>query len=166
MLSIPMSVYSSRVSLGRWLRRAGLFVIPEEVDPPVELRRMLVHLGRATPLPGFTEAVVDPLANALACASANMRRSQATPLQESRQRLIDEAVAQGADALGNANRSILLGDPLALSRLHFQVWTSPDAHPDWFKDQPALAAQRAAPPAVNTVNVVNIVNDVNIAKAV
>ena len=35
-LSIPLSVYSSRVSLGRRLRRAGLLCIPEESDPPEE----------------------------------------------------------------------------------------------------------------------------------
>ena len=32
-VSIPVSVYSSRVSLGRTLRKAGLFVIPEELNP-------------------------------------------------------------------------------------------------------------------------------------
>ncbi len=147
MLSIPMSVYSSRVSLGRWLRRAGLFVIPEEASPPAELRRMQVHLRRPGPLPGFAEAVVDPLTNALACASGNMRRSQPAALQESRQRLIEEAVAHGPEALTNAQRSTLLGDPLALSRLHLQVWTSSKAHADWFRDVPAAAAERTPPSA-------------------
>src|SRR4029453_7304360 len=33
-LSIPISVYSSRVSLGRALRRARLLLIPEESTPP------------------------------------------------------------------------------------------------------------------------------------
>ena len=132
MLSIPMSVYSSRISLGRGLRRAVLFVIPEEVSPPEELRRMQTHLLRAAPLPGFVEAVVDPLVHALACASGNMRRSQPAALRESRQRLIDEAVAGGPGALSNAQRAALLGDPLALSRLHFQVWSAARAHADRF----------------------------------
>lgn len=145
MLSIPMSVYSSRILLGRGLRRAGLFVIPEEVSPPEELRRMQMHLLRAAPLPGFVEAVVDPLAHALACASANMRRSQPEALRVSRQQLIEEAVTDGPDALNNAQRAALLGDPLALSRLHFHVWASSQAHPSWFGETPAAPLRK--PPA-------------------
>jgi membrane glycosyltransferase len=151
MLSIPMSVYSSRISLGRWLRRAGLFVIPEEVSPPAELRRMQNHLQRAAPLPGFVEAVVDPLVHALACASANMRRSQPAASRESRQRLIEEAVAGGPQLLSNAQKATLLGDPLAFSRLHFLVWASPQAHPSWFQDMPAVVAVPAAEPAPEPV---------------
>ena len=37
-LSIPLSVWSSRASLGRTFRRLGLFVIPEETDLPEELK--------------------------------------------------------------------------------------------------------------------------------
>jgi membrane glycosyltransferase len=148
MLSIPMSVYSSRISLGRLMRRAGLFVIPEEANPPEELRRMQSHLLRAAPLPGFIEAVVDPLVHALACASGNMRRSQSPALLESRQVLINEAVSGGPEALSNAQKAALLGDPLALSRLHFQVWATPNAHPAWFRDMPAVVPlPEAAPPA-------------------
>jgi membrane glycosyltransferase len=46
-LSIPISVYSSRVSLGRVLRRARLFVIPEEADVPPELRTVRAHAESA-----------------------------------------------------------------------------------------------------------------------
>jgi membrane glycosyltransferase len=151
MLSIPMSVYSSRVSLGRLMRRAGLFVIPEEANPPEELRRMQAHLQRAAPLPGFVEAVVDPLAHALACASGNMRRSQPATLRASRQRLIEDAVAGGPDILDNAQKAALLGDPLALSRLHFQIWASPNAHAAWFRDVPAAIRPPLAAPAAEQV---------------
>jgi membrane glycosyltransferase len=34
LLTIPISVWSSRVSLGEWARKAGLFLTPEEADPP------------------------------------------------------------------------------------------------------------------------------------
>ena len=37
-VAIPLSVLSSRVSLGRKLRDAGLFVIPEESHPPREIQ--------------------------------------------------------------------------------------------------------------------------------
>jgi hypothetical protein len=42
-----------------------------------------------------------------------MRRSRPAALREFRQRLIDEAVAGGPDALSDAQRAALLGDPLA-----------------------------------------------------
>src|SRR5262245_38263860 len=40
LLSIPVSVLTSRVRLGDLTRRPGLFRIPEEVDPPLELREL------------------------------------------------------------------------------------------------------------------------------
>jgi membrane glycosyltransferase len=38
LLSVPLSVLSSRIGLGLRLKLAGLFVTPEELDPPTELR--------------------------------------------------------------------------------------------------------------------------------
>lgn len=144
MLSIPMSVYSSRVSLGQRLRKWGFFVIPEEVHPPEELRRMRSHLLGSGPTPGFVEAVVDPLANALACASANVRQAQPAALREGALRLVDHAVRSGPTALTPRQKGALLGDAPALSRLHFQVWASPHAHPDWFGSLPEPIAVRPA----------------------
>jgi membrane glycosyltransferase len=40
LLSIPLSVYSSRVSFGHAGRRCGLFNIPEEISPPPVLRQL------------------------------------------------------------------------------------------------------------------------------
>jgi len=149
MLSIPMSVYSSRISLGRFMRRLGLFVIPEELVSPPELRSLQVHLNNAPPLPGFTDAVVDPLINALTCASANVRRSQPFAIAQARQTLVQEAVTRGPDALSNAQKSVLLGDPSSLSKLHFQVWTSEQAHPGWFAIA-RVPGRRCTEPAAHT----------------
>jgi membrane glycosyltransferase len=52
LLTIPVSVWSSRVSLGQWARKHRLFLTPEEVDPPailLTLDRELV-LAAARPL--------------------------------------------------------------------------------------------------------------------
>jgi len=145
MLSVPMSVYSSRISLGKRLRKAGFFVIPEEKNPPEELRRMQEHLRRAAPSPGFVEAVVDPLANALACASGNVRQAQPAAFRDAVQKLVEEAVKVGPQALSAKQKGMLLGDAPALSRLHFQVWASPDAHPGWFGNAPVAVERRATP---------------------
>ena len=52
-VSIPISVYSSRVSLGRRLRDARFFVTPEESRPPKELVSTRDALKGATHAAGF-----------------------------------------------------------------------------------------------------------------
>ncbi|MCP3144675.1 glucans biosynthesis glucosyltransferase MdoH [Pyxidicoccus xibeiensis] len=39
LLSIPLSVFTARASLGLWAERLGLFLIPEETEPPEVLER-------------------------------------------------------------------------------------------------------------------------------
>jgi len=45
-LSIPVSVHSSRVALGRAFRRRRLFVTPEETERPELLRQLAEALDR------------------------------------------------------------------------------------------------------------------------
>jgi membrane glycosyltransferase len=130
-LSIPISVYSSRVSLGRLLRRAGLLRIPEETDPPVELRAARAHADRADAAPGFVDAVVHPRVNAVACGAACPRGGRSSRAQGRRDRAVAAAVKDGPSALSERQKLFFLTDPLALSQLHFEVWTSPAAHPTW-----------------------------------
>jgi membrane glycosyltransferase len=136
-LSIPISVYSSRVSLGRGLRRARLLRIPEESDPPDELRRTRVHASQAETAPGFVDAVVHPRVNAMACALSRARLKDSPRHELRRDRAVGEALKEGPHALSDQKKVFLLTDAIALSQLHFQVWISPAAHPDW------LAACRA-----------------------
>lgn len=131
LLSGPLSVWSSRVSLGRLSRRLGLFLIPEERTPPVELQACTQHVAEAAPLPDFIDAVVDPRMNALACCAARPHPGLPSRVKEQRDELRKNALVVGPDALGNAQRLLLLDDPLQLSRLHFEVWASPSANPAW-----------------------------------
>jgi membrane glycosyltransferase len=130
-LSIPVSVYSSRVSVGRALRRVRLFLIPEEATPPAELRGAREYGDTAPPVPRFTDAVVDPLVNAIACAAANPHARRSRAAQARRERAVAAAVARGPAALSDPLRLFFLADPIALSQLHFQVWTAADAHSSW-----------------------------------
>ena len=74
-LSIPLSVFSSRVDLGRLFRRWGLFATPEELHPFEEIARTreLSRAARRARGPDLAEAVIDPRVNALAAASATPR---------------------------------------------------------------------------------------------
>jgi membrane glycosyltransferase len=135
MLSIPLSVYTSRVSLGRRLRDRRLFVIPEELDPPPEIRSMMQSMRDALPVPGFVDAVVDPLVNALACAAGTARATRAQSGND--ERLVRAALLEGPDALNDAQKNLLLGNALALSRLHGLVWSAAEAHPFWRRETAA-----------------------------
>ncbi len=121
-VSIPLSVYTSRASLGRAARRAGLFLIPEEVSTPVEITAMNAHLD-ATPEPAtFATALLDPLVNALACAVAQDRRRLPLAVRRDRAELAREALAAGAAALGAERKTRLLSDAGSMSWLHYQAW--------------------------------------------
>ncbi len=132
-LSIPLSVFSSRVSLGRRFRHAKLFVIPEEVDLPPELAATTAYNDAGKPLAGFVDAVVDPTVNALACAAVTARPHIPTASLHARRALVDMALRQGPDGLSARQKNTLLDDPLALSALHLAVWSSPRAHDGWLK---------------------------------
>jgi membrane glycosyltransferase len=131
MLAIPLSVWSSRTTMGRWLKERRFFLIPEEAVPPRELRWTAAGVRRAATPSGFVEAVVDPMTNALVCAAGVARPKQSPDLKAQRQALVEKALLQGPAPLDVYQRNTLLGDPIALSRLHFAVWTSASLHADW-----------------------------------
>ncbi|HWU41072.1 MAG TPA: hypothetical protein VN203_25755, partial [Candidatus Acidoferrum sp.] len=144
-LSIPISVYSSRVTLGRRLRKARLFLIPEEFWPPMVLRWVNRDLKRCPTPSTFVDAVVDPSLNALICAFGGPRIRQSAVVQKYRLRLVDKALREGPAALTGQEKMTLLRDPMALSRLHFQVWTSQLAHPTWMEKQATTGLMASSP---------------------
>jgi membrane glycosyltransferase len=89
--------------------------------------------------PGFVDAVIDPATNALACAAAVARFTRTALVQNQRMQKVDVALVEGPDGLSASSKLRLLGDPIALSRLHWRVWTSPDAHAVW---REAIASAR------------------------
>ncbi len=135
MVSIPVSVFSSRVSLGRWCQHARLFRIPEETHPPRVLRRMVRHLKRMraqqAAAPTFVQVVVDPMANALGCALATSRHGASALLRRRREERVRAVVTENPIKVKPATQLNFLDDPVLLSMLHHWAWTSPDAHPDW-----------------------------------
>src|SRR5260221_13652456 len=73
-LSVPLSVLTSRRSLGSWTRGLGLFLTPEETQPPEEIvslrSHLKIHTLTASPVPpvphfGLAEAILDPYVNAI-----------------------------------------------------------------------------------------------------
>lgn len=130
-LSIPLSVYSSRRSLGLAARRVGLLLIPEESAPPVELQATVAYEAATGALPGVREAVVDPAVNALVCGAGEPRPVRPLGTRAQRNRMLVNAREGGVKALDAVAWNILISDPLALSRLHVDVWADANAARRW-----------------------------------
>ena len=102
-LSVPLSVWSSRTGPGQRARKRGLFVTPEELLPPPELVEVArdvaaADASRATQPEwrgdGFVRAVVDPQLNAVHCALIGSGRSYAPALRKVHAALVDRAVSR------------------------------------------------------------------------
>jgi len=161
-LSIPLSVLTSRTGLGRKLRRRKYFLLPEESHPPPVIRATRRYWHHAPRPADFETAVVDPITNALVCAQAVGRSATGWPRGAIADALVDPALRQGAGALAAKDRNRLLADPAALSMLHWVVWTSPHAHASWraliasvaARPRSLLGREDAAAPAVAAPSVV------------
>ncbi len=134
-LSIPMSVWTSRVTLGAKARRLKLFVTPEEHTPPPELVALHAYEdafeSAKAALPeleqdGFVRAVVDPYVNALHRAVAGRRRRVKPGVRAARRKMIARAIAEGPAVLSAKQRRYLMQDPDAIDELHELVWSQPD----------------------------------------
>ncbi len=131
MVSIPVSVWSSRARAGRRARAAGLLLTPEETNRPQELVDLAGELASAEAArakepawrrDGFVRAVVDPLLNAVHCALQGPPRSLHPRLRSARRKLLARALEEGPARLGTTERGQLLRDPELLGELHRAVW--------------------------------------------
>lgn len=129
--SVFLSVWSSRASLGRTCRRLGLFLIPEEVDPPPEIGRVQHLLAASSAavspaeLDGFARAVIDPAAHRLHLSMARSRRRLAPPIAARRREMQAKALAHGPSRLSRREKLSLLYDPERLAELHRRIWALP-----------------------------------------
>ena len=118
--------------LGERARAAGLFLIPEEMDPPAELRDVEAfeadaEAARGThPRRGFVRAVLEPALNAVHRALLGALRSLKPSIRATRREIVARAVTRGPNAVNAAEGSVLLRDPSAVDALHGGVWTNGD----------------------------------------
>jgi membrane glycosyltransferase len=138
-LSVPISVLASRVRLGDWVRRAGLFVIPEESNPPTELRELdtemhALHASNLAP-DGLLRAGVDPSVNALHRGLLGGPRRLRPDIRGFRDTLLARALGDGAAELTSFERRVLLSDPQCVDEIHRRAWSLPPAQAErWLAD--------------------------------
>ncbi|PJE86052.1 glucan biosynthesis glucosyltransferase H, partial [Yersinia mollaretii] len=150
-LSPVVSVLSSRRTLGLASKRAKLFLIPEEYNPPKELLATEAYLKlnhQRALSDGFLHAVMNPAYNALASAMATARHHTRAIIEQVRAERVALALEAGPDKLAKLQRLELLSDPVLISRLHQQVWQQPEQYRVWNRYYRQLAHNQQAFPAV------------------
>lgn len=131
-LAIPVSMLSSSMALGQKTRAWGLFLTPEESNPPEVLLTLEANLANAQPqlavlqhpVPSrFLQVLSDPYVNAL-------HRSllpQTAPLNKRRRHylegLIHQLEEEGEGSLHPAQQRELIADSETLLRLHALFWS-------------------------------------------
>lgn len=125
LLAVPLSVYSSRLSLGRLMRRWRLFLIPEEIHLPQVIKYLQESLGKRREnqqMDSFVQAVVDPFANAVHVGLLRGKKPKASETIERNRNLRESALRDGPETLSSSNRTHLLRDSESMMLLHRQVW--------------------------------------------
>jgi membrane glycosyltransferase len=151
-LSIPLSVLTSRASWGGRARSHGLFLTPEETSPPSELDTLRVRMAllerigaAAAPPPdaSIAEAVLDPYVNAIHVSLLHEKRLN----PEYRQALAalgvgkpevrelgEKMLSKGPEAISGQEKILILSDADVMSWLHRQAWIRPgDALAGWWQ---------------------------------
>ena len=143
--SVPLSVLTSRRSLGARAKSAGLFLTPEETQPPMELislrSRMRIHeltegdSPRCRVHAGLAAAVLDPYVNAIHVTL--LREKQLNPVYaehlarigagtEVVQGLGEKLLAGGPEKLNATERMTVMADQRVMVWLHQQAWLRPE----------------------------------------
>ena len=133
-LSAPLSIFLGKASFGRRAHELGLFLTPEETQPPRELERLHQHMEECyrlmQPIPqlredyGLLQAVLDPYVNALHVSLLRQREGShavRTYFIGLRRRLL----AEGPTQLTPREKMALLLDAESMIWLHEQLWKEP-----------------------------------------
>ncbi len=128
MLAIPVSVLASRVDTGDRARRLGLFLTPEETDPPTEIRAVAARLAAMTRARGneFVASIVDPYLNALHRALLRPGRSFRASIRAAHAALFDEACRKGPNGVSTPERRTLFRHADTVAEMHRRVWDEDD----------------------------------------
>ena len=129
--SVALSVWTSRVDIGKFFQKKGIFLIPEEIDPPRELVDFQRGLKTFAPFSisrknmkfGFIQAAYSPEFTALHCALTRLkhRPNLRAGIARDREALIEKAVIKGARGLSKKERLRLLSDAETFGRLHHKL---------------------------------------------
>jgi membrane glycosyltransferase len=153
-LSIPLSVLTSRAALGERARRWGIFLTPEETEPPAELAALRSRVeivaasGQIVRRPvdsGIAETVLDPYVNAIHVSLLLEQRQNPAYAQAMKdlgaghpevRALCEKLLTEGPDKLNRQEKLLLMIDAEQMPWLHKQAWLRPsETLAKWWQDQ-------------------------------
>ncbi|HOA77223.1 MAG TPA: glucans biosynthesis glucosyltransferase MdoH [Thermosynergistes sp.] len=119
-LSLPLSVWTSRATAGEAFKKKGLFLTPEETRPSRELDLLEKAASRDLHLPesGFQSAVLEPWVNAF---HRSLLRKKGRMLKRE-ENLLARALEVGPEGLSRAEVMMILKNPSLLFAIHRGVW--------------------------------------------
>jgi membrane glycosyltransferase len=136
LLAIPLSALSSRTSWGEWTRRHGLFLTPEELEPPQLLKSFQEELSTwrsrswTTPANGLARVLYDPKTWDIHLSFLSAPAESPDPLHQNHlERLRLKVVHEGLDTLTQKEKRDLLLDSRALRELRDQLPAAPADDP-------------------------------------
>jgi membrane glycosyltransferase len=126
LLSVPLTMMTSRASVGRWMRRRGLLLTPEETNPPPELVGLAARLAEGsgggstepplggpiepTPVPPARESVAAQAPAEATTEEAAMMSDQSESRTEAEiTPAVECMVATSEDSLASAQAQDILG---------------------------------------------------------
>ena len=135
----PLSAWGSHSAPGRWLRRRGILLVPEEVHEPHVLREARRHAQGVAGALTFVDAVRHAAAHERVTAAGPPRPIASGAKAQARAALVAQAATDGPLSLAASQRHRLLGDALALRELRARVLLR-QAHPSWWTGDECQAA--------------------------
>ncbi|HEV2455028.1 MAG TPA: glucans biosynthesis glucosyltransferase MdoH [Verrucomicrobiae bacterium] len=149
--SVPISVLTSRDTAGEAAKKCGLFLTPEETQPPAELvslrarlkiQEIISQTGPRRQHDGVSEAVLDPYINAIHVSLLREKRSNPFYAEQFEmlgvgspkiRSLVEKFLAEGPDKITPDERVLIMADANAMEWLHEEIWLRPGATlaPSW-----------------------------------
>jgi membrane glycosyltransferase len=120
-LAVPVTVWTSRASLGRRALAHRLLMTPEEHSAPRVLRLAWASARRHEPLPQWSDTLTDPWLFEVVRRAPGRRDTAWGSRGRARRRLVLGLVNQDTDRLSPADRLRLLAEPQSLSALRDQL---------------------------------------------
>jgi membrane glycosyltransferase len=142
-LAAPLSIFLGKAGFGRRARELGLFLTPDETQPPQELVRLERHMEECyrhmQPIVqlrddyGLLQAVLDPYVNAVHVSLLRQRRGSHA-VRSYFVTLRRKLLAEGPAQLTHREKLALLLDPESMIWLHEQLWKQPSEQlAEWWR---------------------------------
>ena len=141
-ISIPFSVLSSLSSLGNLTRKAGLFLIPNELNPleteleyQKEISKNDNTISYLKRMKGLRKVIMDPQSLKYHRCFISAHRRFSSRLQLQLRNIEKKIFKEGPESLSTGESLMILNARECLDRLHQQVWSLTDRefYPHWLR---------------------------------